>query len=135
MLSWRTSPGRFGWNELLTTDLDKSKGFYKAVFGWDAEDQGPPGGPPAYTEWKLGGKSIGGMMLKTPEMPADMPPNWGVYFVVSDTDATVAKAKELGGVVYMGPADIEPGRFAVIADNIGAVFNVLALKSEEASAG
>lgn len=59
----------------------------------------------------------------------------GVYFVVSDTDATVAKAKELGGTVFMGPADIEPGRFAVIADNIGAVFNVLALKAEEASAG
>jgi hypothetical protein len=29
----------------------------------------------------------------------------------------------------MGPADIEPGRFAVLADNVGAVFNVLQLKS------
>ena len=99
------------------------------MFGWGAEDQGPPGGPPAYTEWKLSGRSIGGMMLKTPEMPAEMPPNWGVYFAVADTDATVAKAQELGGSVFMGPTDIEPGRFAVLADNIGAVFNVLRLKS------
>ncbi len=128
-------PGTFGWNELITTDLDRSKAFYKSVFGWEAQDQGPPGGPPAYTEWKLGGNSVGGMMLKTSEMPAEMPPCWGVYFVVSDTDATAAKAKELGGSVSVGPADIEPGRFAVIADNVGAVFNVLALKSEEASAG
>ena len=122
-------PGTYGWSELITTDLDASKAFYKAVFGWDAEDQGPPAGPPAYTEWKLAGRSVGGMMLKQPDMPADMPPNWGVYFVVADTDATVAKAQELGGTVFMGPADIEPGRFAVLADNVGAVFNVLALKS------
>jgi predicted enzyme related to lactoylglutathione lyase len=69
------------------------------------------------------------MMLKQPDMPAEMPPNWGVYFVVTDTDATVAKAKDLGGAVFVEPTDIEPGRFAVLADNVGAVFNVLAMKS------
>ncbi len=122
-------PGTLCWNELITTDLDTSKAFYKAVFGWDAEDQGPPGGPPAYTEWKLAGRSVGGMMLKHGDMPADMPPNWGVYFAVADTDATVGKAQELGGAVFMGPTDIEPGRFAVLADNQGVVFNVLKLKS------
>ena len=74
------------------------------------------------------GRSIGGMMLKSPEMPAEMPPAWGVYFAVADTDATVAKAQELGASVFMGPTDIEPGRFAVLADNVGAVFNVLQLK-------
>jgi hypothetical protein len=122
-------PGTLCWNELITTDLDASKTFYNAVFGWGAEDQGPPGGPPAYTEWKLAGRSVGGMMPKSSEMPAEMPPNWGVYFAVADTDATVAKAKELGGAVFMGPTDIEPGRFAVLADNQGVVFNVLRLKS------
>jgi predicted enzyme related to lactoylglutathione lyase len=122
-------PGTYIWSELMTRDLDKSKAFYKAVFGWDAEDQGPPGGPPAYTEWKVGGKSVGGMMLIGGDMPADMPPNWGVYFAVADTDASVAKAQELGATVFMGPADIEPGRFAVLADDVGAVFNILQPKS------
>jgi uncharacterized protein len=122
-------PGALCWNELITTDLDASKAFYKAVFGWDAEDAGPPGEPPAYTEWKLGGRSVGGMMRKHGDMPADMPPSWGVYFAVADTDATVAKAQELGGTLFMGPTDIEPGRFAVLADNQGVVFNVLQLKS------
>jgi predicted enzyme related to lactoylglutathione lyase len=122
-------PGTFCWSELITTDLDQAKSFYKAVFGWDAEDQGPPGGPPAYTGWKVAGRDVGGMMLKQPDMPADMPPNWGVYFVVVDTDDTAATAKELGGAVFVEPTDIEPGRFAVLADNVGAVFNVLALKS------
>ena len=90
-------PGTYCWSELITTDLDASKAFYGAVFGWGAEEQGPPGGPPAYTEWKLAGRSIGGMMQKSPDMPAEMPPSWGVYFAVADTDATVAKAQELGG--------------------------------------
>jgi uncharacterized protein len=122
-------PGTLCWNELITTDLDASKSFYKAVFGWDAEDQGAPGGPPAYSEWKLAGRSVGGMLPKHGDMPADMPPNWGVYFAVADTDATVAQALELGGAVFMGPTDIEPGRFAVLADNQGVIFNVLQLKS------
>jgi uncharacterized protein len=121
-------PGTYCWSELITTDLDASKAFYAAVFGWGAEDQGPPGGPPAYTEWKLGGKSMGGMMRKSPDMPAEMPPAWGVYFAVADTDASVAKAQELGANVFMGPTDIEPGRFSVLADNVGAVFSVLQLK-------
>ena len=32
-------------------------------------------------------------MLKHGDMPAEMPPNWGVYFAVADADATVAKAQ------------------------------------------
>lgn len=122
-------PGTYCWSELITTDLDAAKAFYNAVFGWGAEDQGPPGGPPAYTEWQLGGRSIGGMMPKQPDMPAEMPPLWGVYFAVADADAAAAKAQELGGSLFMGPTDIEPGRFAVLADDQGVVFNVLALKS------
>jgi predicted enzyme related to lactoylglutathione lyase len=123
-------PGAFCWNELVTTDLDASKSFYKAVFGWEANEMGPPGDAAhAYIEWKLGDRSVGGMMPKTPEMPADMPPMWGVYFAVADCDASAAKAQEVGGSLFMGPTDIEPGRFAVLADNVGAVFNILQLKS------
>jgi predicted enzyme related to lactoylglutathione lyase len=122
-------PGTFCWNELITTDLEASKAFYKAVFGWDANDMGADGGM-AYTEWKLGDRSTGGMMAKTPEMPAEMPPNWGVYFAVADCDASVEKAQSLGGALFMGPTDIEPGRFAVLADSVGAVFNVITMKQE-----
>lgn len=121
-------PGAFCWNELITTDLEGSKAFYQAVFGWDAEDATTPEGAHVYTEWKLAGRSIGGMMAKTPEMPAEMPPSWSVYFAVADADAAVAKTQELGGSLLMGPTDIEPGRFAVVSDTQGAVFNVLQLK-------
>jgi len=121
-------PGAFCWNELITTDLEGAKAFYRAVFGWDAEDTTTPEGAHGYTEWKLAGRTIGGMMAKTPEMPAEMPPNWGVYFAVADAEAAVAKVQQLGGSLLMGPTDIDPGRFAVMADTQGAVFNVIEMK-------
>jgi hypothetical protein len=50
---------------------------------------------------------------------------WTVYFQTDDTDATAAKAQELGGTVMVPPTDIPPGRFAAIVDPQGAVFNVI----------
>jgi predicted enzyme related to lactoylglutathione lyase len=122
-------PGTYCWSELVTDDLAGAETFYKAVFGWDAETQGP-GGPGSYTEWKVGGRSIGGMMSKPPTMPPGTPSFWGVYFAVADTDAAVATAQDLGASVLMPATDIEPGRFAVLADPVGAMFNILALKPE-----
>ena len=120
-------PGSMCWNELMTTDVAGSAPFYGSVFGWDTNTVGS--GAETYTEWQLGGRSIGGMMAKPEGVPAEVPPNWGVYFAVADADAAVARVSELGGSLLMGPMDIEPGRFAVLLDPTGATFNVLALKS------
>ncbi len=116
-------PGTYCWSELITTDVPGSAAFYGDVFGWGAEDNG------GYTEWKVDGRSVGGMMLKPDTMPAEVPPMWGVYFAVADCDVAAQQITELGGAVLMGPTDIEPGRFAVAADPVGAVFSVLALKA------
>jgi uncharacterized protein len=122
-------PGTWSWSELLTTDLEASKAFYGEVFGWTANTQGA--GPMGeYTEWQVGGRSVGGMMQKPPMLPAEVPPFWAVYFAVADTDAAVARIAELGGSVMMPPMDIEPGRFATVADPFGGVFSVIALKPE-----
>jgi predicted enzyme related to lactoylglutathione lyase len=115
--------GAFSWSELITPDLPKSAAFYKKLVGWEAETHGD--GPGAYTEWKLNGESIGGAMA--PPMPG-MPSVWGIYFTVDDTDATVKSAQASGGNVFVEPTDIEPGRFAVIADPQGAVFNVITMR-------
>lgn len=119
-------PNTYCWSELVTTDVPGASAFYSSVFGWGAEHMGEP---PAYTEWRVGGRAVGGMMAKPAEMPAEVPPHWGVYFSVEDADRAVARISELGGTVMMGPRDIEPGRFAVAADPVGAPFNVMALKS------
>ena len=61
-------------------------------------------------------------------MPAEVPNSWGVYFSVTDTDQAVARVGELGGSTVVPAMDIEPGRFAVVSDPAGAVFNVITLK-------
>ena len=121
-------PGSLSWNELVTTDIDGSKEFYGEVFGWRGETYGE--GPGAYTEFKLGDRSVAGMMAKPEAMPAEVPPYWGVYFAVDDCDASAARVTELGGAVIAPPMDIEPGRFAVVSDPQGAMFQVMKLKPD-----
>ena len=58
-------PGTWSWSELVTTDVEASKAFYAAVFGWGSETHGD--GPGAYTEWKVDGRSVGGLMAKPPD--------------------------------------------------------------------
>jgi predicted enzyme related to lactoylglutathione lyase len=118
-------PGTWSWSELVTADVDASKEFYGAVFGWGSETHGE--GPGAYTEWKVGDRSIGGMMPKPPMMPAEVPPHWAVYFSVADVDVAVERVRELGGSTIMPPFEVEPGRMAVVADPGGAPFNVITL--------
>jgi predicted enzyme related to lactoylglutathione lyase len=117
-------PGTFTWCELDTRDVPGAKAFYQSVFGWDSETSGE-GGPMVYTEFKLGGESIAGMMEMGEHMPAEVPPYWLVYIAVEDTDATAAKAAELGGSVVVPGTDYPGGRFAVITDPQGATLGLM----------
>ena len=45
-------------------------------------------------------------------------------FSVDDTDATVARATELGGWIVVPPYDAGPVRVAMLEDPQGAVFTV-----------
>ncbi|MCU1375080.1 MAG: Glyoxalase/bleomycin resistance protein/dioxygenase, partial [Actinomycetia bacterium] len=112
------------WNELSTRDVPAAAAFYEQVFGWKAVDQG------GYTQWELAGEAVGGMMATPDMVPAEVPAHWMVYFAVDDTDATVAKATELGGSVIVPAMDIEPGRFATLADPTGAMFAVIKMKAD-----
>lgn len=117
-------PGSLTWNELATRDPEAAKTFYGEVFGWRAEESIMD--KTGYTTWKLGDREVGGMMpMLGEEWPPDLPPHWMVYFAVADTDATVAEATELGGIVTVGATDLPVGRFAVIGDPQGAFFSVI----------
>jgi hypothetical protein len=115
-------PGSLSWNELLTPDVDRAAAFYKAVFGWEANNLEM--GPMRYTEFRLGGAPVAGGTKPPME---GIPPSWFVYFAVADADATVADAKGRGAQVLSEPMDIPPGRFAVLTDPQGAAFNVIKL--------
>jgi predicted enzyme related to lactoylglutathione lyase len=107
------------WNELMTSDIEGAREFYKTLFGWSLKVS------PEYTEINLGSNGIGGMMQITPEMQG-MPTAWTPYICVADADATVEKIKSIGGKVFMGPHEIpNVGRFAICADPQGAMFNII----------
>ncbi len=53
---------------------------------------------------------------------ANLPPQWLVYIVVEDLDASVQRCLELGGSVIAGPKGSNPeGHYCVIQDPSGAV--------------
>jgi predicted enzyme related to lactoylglutathione lyase len=121
-------PGAFGWNELCSRNVPGAKRFYGSLFGWEfREVEGGNG----YQEILVGDRLNGGILPWIPEL-GEMPPSWSVYFNVGDCDETVKRIQELGGRLYAGPTDIEPGRFAVVADPQGAVFDVMYMHSPDA---
>jgi hypothetical protein len=125
-------PGTFGWDELWTTDRKKAAEFYSGLFGWGAKESHMAEAGGVYTEWQLGGQSIGGMMEISPEM-GPVPPNWLPYFMVDDADATANKATSTGGKLMVPPTDIpNVGRFSVIQDPQGATFAIIKLTGPHA---
>lgn len=122
-------PGSFVWNELHARNIAAAKDFYSAVFGWGADTSAMPEG--SYTEWKVDGRSIAGMMEMGSQFPSSVPPHWLVYFAVEDADETVSHAQELGGQVIVPATDMGPGRFAVLSDPVGAVFAIIQMKPQE----
>ncbi|SRR5258708_6387422 len=113
--------GAMSWNELYTKDVEKAKQFYADLLGWTYEVDEKNN---SYIMIKNKGRSNGGIFAMTPEM-GTMPPNWTVYFTVKNLDESLAKVKELGGQVYMGPKEISIGKIAMIADPAGAAFMMI----------
>jgi len=112
-----------GWTELHTRDTAAAKSFYTELFGWGAKED--PSG--AYTEFQVNGRSIGGMMSIPPEQ-GEVPPNWLLYALVDDCDATLGQATALGAKTLLPSKDIpNVGRFAVIADPTGAAIAIIKL--------
>jgi predicted enzyme related to lactoylglutathione lyase len=116
--------GAFSWSELTTSDPTAASEFYGTLFGWKVQTMDMGTGP--YRVLKVGDASVGGIMGKPPGAPAGMPSMWGCYVTVDDVDATLAKAKSLGGSVLMEPMEVKGvGRMAVIRDPQGAMLSVI----------
>jgi len=115
--------GTLCWADLSTPDRARAADFYSGLFGWQIvkgeED-------PSHNYWHIMNdeQGIGGLPPATPNNP-NAPAHWMAYLLVSDCDATAAKAQQLGAAVYLAPMSIEgTGRMAVLADPQGAVFAI-----------
>lgn len=118
--AWHGVPS---WSETITSDVEKAKKFYTALFGWTAEGTPMPGFD--YTVFSLGQDKVAGMMPIQPEM-GKIPPHWGTYFTVDNVDESVKVAKAAGATIHIEPMDIpQVGRFAMIVSPQGVSFYVI----------
>lgn len=113
-------PGHWCWHELHATDDQKALAFYEQLFGLSHDSMPSAGG--TYYVLKSGESMRGGLMKN----PGGAGPSlWLPYVLVTDVDASAAKAAALHAEVCMPPADIPGiGRFAMLRDPQGAVFAV-----------
>jgi predicted enzyme related to lactoylglutathione lyase len=112
-------PGVPCWVDHSSPDPASAASFYGELFGWESEDQMPPGGPGQYFSAQLRGKRVAAMgSQQNPEAP----PMWNTYVAVESADETVKKVGEAGGTAYGEAFDVfTAGRMAV-ADPAGAMF-------------
>jgi predicted enzyme related to lactoylglutathione lyase len=113
-------PGEPTWADLSSSDVEASRAFYGALFGWTA--------PPAqeefggYANFELGGRKVCGLM---PLMDPRQPVGWSCYVSTADAEKTTALVTESGGTVVAPPMSVGPlGTMAVYLDPQGTFFGV-----------
>jgi predicted enzyme related to lactoylglutathione lyase len=116
-------PGTLTWVELSTHDQASSAAFYGEVFAWQYRTVPMGFGP--YGICSVDGTDVAGIATMAPGMPEQPASMWTPYFEVIDPDATAGECADLGGRVLQDATDIEPGRFALLADPVGATFGII----------
>ncbi|MEV6248762.1 VOC family protein [Streptomyces sp. NPDC051742] len=108
------------WLSLAARSRESAERFYGAVLGWTFR-QGRFGR--AYSVAEIGGVPVAGIGAVAGEFA--VPVAWTPYFAVDEADAAVARVRERGGTVGVGPVAFPAGgRAALMSDREGAVFGV-----------
>lgn len=117
-------PGTFCWPELVATDANKAKEFYKTLFNWEITDN-PMGDDQIYSVTRLKEKEVGGIyQMYSEQAEQGVPTHWASYVSVTSVDETVKKAKELGANIVVEPMDVtDAGRMAAAIDPVGAMIS------------
>ena len=117
--------GELIWAQLWVRDPDQSLPFYKAVLGF-TEMEGDPEDENIYDHVWGTNDRYRASLDRIPEVNTKGIPSWFAFVRVEDVEATVAKALELGGFLYLAPdPEIRDGRMAVVRDPAGAILVVL----------
>jgi predicted enzyme related to lactoylglutathione lyase len=112
-------PGTPSWVDLSSPDVDASKQFYGALFGWEAQDAGPQDETGGYAMFTLRGLNVAGIGRI---MMEGQPTVWSTYVSTDDADAAVARAIEAGGSAMVEPMPVmDAGRMAFLMHPAGGV--------------
>ncbi len=108
------------WVDLMSSDVERSKAFYGALFGWVADEPNPEFG--GYTNFRKDGEQVAGLMTA---QEGGMPDAWSVYLAVADAEQTVEVAKANGAQVFVEAMAVGTlGTMAVLADPGGAAIGM-----------
>jgi uncharacterized protein len=112
------APGIPSWADVASPDIEASKAFYTALFGWEAQTaEAPEAG--GYTMFSKNGRSVAGLGPS-----GDRQPSWMTYVSTDDLDATTERVRAAGGTVMVEPMQVmTAGRMAVYQDPTGAAFS------------
>lgn len=113
--------GEFIWHDLATSDLEGAVAFYVDTIGWTAAPMA--GVPMEIHSFTAGDAMVGAAMALTDDMKAEgAPSSWTPCMASEDLDALCDKVKALGGAVINPPDEVPGGRFALLQDPQGAMF-------------
>ncbi len=111
-------PGKVVWHDLITPELDKTKAFYGALFGWTFEDLSA-----GYSLASLNGRPVAGIARL--DLPGRVG-HWLSLVSVTDIDAVHKQALAADAASVKAPFEV-PGRgeAAVLRDPQGAAFGIV----------
>ena len=115
--------------EIAGPDGPALQQFYRDLFGWDVQAQGPEMGNYGVVIWMEGGIG-GGIMGTTEDMQMD---NYVTFYIqVDDLQATLDKVSGMGGATVMPPMEIAPevGSMAMFLDPAHNAIGLYSLPAE-----
>ncbi|CAI9401462.1 MULTISPECIES: VOC family protein [Aestuariimicrobium] len=114
-----------GWYELMTNAYPAAIEFYPKAFGATVVPMGEQTDQWAYSTIGQGRDAVAGICDASEWLKDPMPSYWRIYVNVPDVDQTIETLVPLGGRVVDGPMDSPFGRLATVADDQGAMFQII----------
>jgi predicted enzyme related to lactoylglutathione lyase len=103
--------------EIMSSDIDRAQRFWSGLFGWNFGESVMPG-----MEYRMAQvtEQAGAALMKSDDKPGH--PNF--YFATDDIDASIAKARELGGQADDKMPVPTHGWFSACKDSEGNAFHL-----------
>jgi predicted enzyme related to lactoylglutathione lyase len=116
--------GKFIWFDLATSEFEKQKAFYGAVFGWTFRPIGNTNDD--YTLIINGDHNVAGMFEVKPKDDAKAGALWIGLMSTADPDKAVKTAEQGGGAIHAPTMTVaQRGTYALLRDPEGALFGVM----------
>lgn len=106
------------WHELHSPDIEASREFYAALFGWSSVADQPFD---YYSIFKMDGDTVGGGMQHADMADAEKDAYWVQYTLVEDLESRLTAVNEAGGTQVSAIRELPPaGRCVFVAGPEGA---------------